>query len=333
MKYSIIIPAYNAETTPGRCLDSLVTQLPGDSELLLINDGSCDGTAEICRSYAERYPQIRFFSKTNGGVSSARNEGLDHAAGDYVLFVDADDAVRSDYFERLDETLRDAPDLLLFRKQLLGKAAPRPSNRERSLSCTGHEQSCRVVTDYLRRQELNLITTKAFRREIIEEHGLRFDKRLDIGEDKVFAFAFSLLADTIKTSPLPLYFLSVDDPNSLSRRRRDHLCRSVLLEHDLLFSITEDSRLPAAIKKKYRQAVSYSFHRSAYSVITELRKFDLSRKERLAKTREILTAYAKRDDTLYDGLSHFLFAIPIRLRMTRVVDSIVSLEKGIGVLP
>ena len=79
--------------------------------------------------------------------------------------------------------------------------------------------------------------------------------------------------------------------------------------------------------------MSYSFHRSAYSVIAELRKFDLSRKERLARTREILTAYAKRDDTLYDGLSHFLFAIPIRLRMTRVVDGIVSLEKGIGVLP
>ena len=73
MKYSVIIPVYNAARTLRRCLDSLVDQSFDDYELLLINDGSTDGSDAICREYANVYPCIRYFAKENGGVSSARN--------------------------------------------------------------------------------------------------------------------------------------------------------------------------------------------------------------------------------------------------------------------
>ena len=324
MKYSVIIPVYNAEATLGRCLNSLAPQLSDDSELLLINDGSSDGTKEICRAYAERYPRIRLFSKTNGGVSSARNMGLDHAAGDYVLFVDADDAVRPDYFERLDEALQDSPDLLLFRRQLMGRPARRMVHQDHAVFCQNREQSCRVLSRCLRKQELNLITTKAFRREIIEKHALRFDERLHIGEDKVFSFAFSLLAETIKSITTPLYYLSMDDPNSLSRKKRDHLCQSVLLEHRLMSDLLRQTDLPVDCKKRYRDALSYSFYRSAYTVARELRKYDLLPGERRIKVREILDAYAREPMDPPAELFCKCVALPIRRKQAHLVDGIMG---------
>ena len=108
MRYSVIIPVYNAEATLSRCLDSLVSQQFFDYELLLINDGSADGSDAICREYAAAYPKIRYFTKENGGVSSARNLGLSQAHGEYVLFVDSDDYVAKDYFAVISETLAHA---------------------------------------------------------------------------------------------------------------------------------------------------------------------------------------------------------------------------------
>ena len=97
-----------------RCLSSIVRQPFSDYELLLINDGSTDGSDRICREYADAYPQIRYVAKENGGVSSARNLGLEQASGTYILFVDSDDYVAEDYFAVISDALEhDAPDLLL----------------------------------------------------------------------------------------------------------------------------------------------------------------------------------------------------------------------------
>ena len=82
--FSIIIPVYNAETTIRRCLDSFTNQRFSDYEILLINDGSTDNSDAICREYADVNSKICYLSKENGGVSSARNLGLEQAKGEYV---------------------------------------------------------------------------------------------------------------------------------------------------------------------------------------------------------------------------------------------------------
>lgn len=91
--YSVVIPVYNAEKTLRRCVDSLLRQDCSEVELILVNDGSKDGSLEICREYARQYDCVRVIDKPNGGVSTARNAGLDAAQGIYVLFVDSDDYV------------------------------------------------------------------------------------------------------------------------------------------------------------------------------------------------------------------------------------------------
>ena len=88
---SIIMPVYNAEQYLASSIESLLAQTVKDFELLLINDGSKDGSLAICREYEARDSRIRVFDKPNGGVSSARNMGLDEAKGEWLMFVDSDD--------------------------------------------------------------------------------------------------------------------------------------------------------------------------------------------------------------------------------------------------
>lgn len=97
---SVIIPVYNAEKYLRRCIDSVLSQTFTDFELLLIDDGSKDKSGAICDEYAAKDSRVRVFHKENGGVSSARNMGLDNACGNYIAFVDADDWIDGNmYYE------------------------------------------------------------------------------------------------------------------------------------------------------------------------------------------------------------------------------------------
>lgn len=94
---SVIIPVYNVSGYLKQCLDSVIAQTYRNLEIILVDDGSTDGSGKICDEYAKQDKRIRVFHKENGGVSSARNTGLDQAGADYLCFVDADDVILSDY--------------------------------------------------------------------------------------------------------------------------------------------------------------------------------------------------------------------------------------------
>ena len=104
---SIIVPIYNVEKYLKQCLDSIQDQSYQNFECLLINDGSPDNSADICKEYVSKDPRFRYIEKENGGVSSARNLGLEHSKGEYITFIDSDDWVDSDYLEVLYKSLTD----------------------------------------------------------------------------------------------------------------------------------------------------------------------------------------------------------------------------------
>lgn len=95
MKISIVVPVYNVECYLSECVESLLNQDFNEYEILLIDDGSTDSSPEICDSYSRSYDNIHTYHKENGGLSSARNYGLDKANGDWVVFVDSDDYWKS----------------------------------------------------------------------------------------------------------------------------------------------------------------------------------------------------------------------------------------------
>lgn len=101
-KVSIIVPVYNVEKYLMKCLESLVNQTLEDIEIIVVNDGSTDNSKEILKDYQKRYPEkIKYLEKENGGLSDARNFGMPHATGEYIAFLDSDDYVELDLYEKM----------------------------------------------------------------------------------------------------------------------------------------------------------------------------------------------------------------------------------------
>lgn len=325
MKYSIIIPVYNAQTTLPRCLDSIVTQKFSDYELLLINDGSKDDSDKICREYAEKYPQIRYFPKENGGVSSARNLGLEQARGEYILFVDSDDDVSPDYFAVLEEALtRTGTELLLFGYRNFGgkesewDTGTYAETSEEAVACRGAEA--------LRRYLFSSLWSKAFRRDIMEKHHLRFDADLTIGEDQAFIFAYAMHTSSMASIENILYHVDISDQDSLSRKRRDYLTEQLLQMHREMQSALEQSKHSPAAQRSWATALSWSFYRSAYSCCKELLKYEYPAKLRRQKIREICALYRKEAIRPLDWKCQ-LIALPVQLGMSGALDALIR-RKG-----
>ncbi len=112
---SIIIPVYNVEKYLARCLDSVLRQSFNDFEVILLNDGSSDGSEAICREYAARDGRIRFFSQSNQGLSMARNNAMQQVRGRYIYFLDSDDSIHAQLLQ-LAYTLaeREQADMVCF---------------------------------------------------------------------------------------------------------------------------------------------------------------------------------------------------------------------------
>ena len=107
MLFSLILPVYNVELYLKECIVSILKQTYTDYELILVDDGSTDGSGAICDEYAEKEKQIKVIHKANGGSSDARNAGIETAQGEYIIYLDSDDYIISDRFlEKLSEKLK-----------------------------------------------------------------------------------------------------------------------------------------------------------------------------------------------------------------------------------
>ena len=98
---SVVVPVYNVENYLSNCLESIMKQTMKDIEIILVNDGSTDGSGEICKKYADKDNRIKYVEQRNQGVSVARNIGMDVAIGGYILFVDSDDELNAEMIEKL----------------------------------------------------------------------------------------------------------------------------------------------------------------------------------------------------------------------------------------
>lgn len=107
MTISAIIPVYNTEKFVGRCIDSVIAQTYPNWELILVDDGSTDGSLGLLREYENKDSRIKAIHQDNTGPGLARNKGIDNASGDYIVFIDSDDVIKHDYFEKLSHETAD----------------------------------------------------------------------------------------------------------------------------------------------------------------------------------------------------------------------------------
>ena len=237
MKLSIIIPAYNAEVYLPQCLDSILAQEHQGCEVIVVDDGSTDGTAALL----ERYPDVKVVHQENRGMSTARNRGLDEARGEYILFVDSDDLLTAGALETLVAELS-GEDIIAFNAKKLhdatGELTYHPTIREPETT-DGWTYFCRhrlEATDI----HFVCIWQRAYRRQFLIDNNLRFADGILRAEDDLFTTQAMLAAKTVKTITPCLYIYRIranSITTTIDRRRFDDSLRVQRLLADLIIPL------------------------------------------------------------------------------------------------
>lgn len=196
-KYSVIVPVYKVEAVLPRCIESILNQTVPDFELILIDDGSPDRSGAICDEYAAKDARIRVIHQKNGGVSRARNAGLDAAQGEYIVFIDSDDYVDATYLQCFDEN---PADLIIGGYQIEGQELlQRVIRRNEYLYIDDINQT--EFISLFENGALNYVWTKCFLASIIKREGIRFDERLQLSEDTLFTVQYASCCHSVSKTP------------------------------------------------------------------------------------------------------------------------------------
>lgn len=203
-KVSIIVPVYNTEKYLHRCINSILVQSFSNFELLLIDDGSTDSSGDICDKYTQKDFRIRSFHKENGGVSSARNLGIDNARGEWITFIDSDDEVTLKWLEEFCNNINSSE------KVLYVQSAHCLSDRTDNLL---HKNLCGYVDKdvYLFEDGFGYVWNKLFKTEIIIKNHIRFDEKLKCYEDEIFVLEYCRHIDSIMMLSVAEYFYYMPD--------------------------------------------------------------------------------------------------------------------------
>lgn len=283
--FSVILPIYNVATYLERCIQSVLSQDFSDYEMILVDDGSTDSSGQICDEYASKYDHIRVIHKENGGLSSARNAGMDIACGEYIWWIDSDDWADKQSLPVLYNAVKEEePDIVKF-------------NHIRVSDTETVVLSSAVPGNYMHRGEIDVLLKQAFKetskfvlsawshvykREFLQQKGLRFVSERQIGsEDYCFSLQAMLVAAKIVILKDALYFYELRI-GSLSQRYKENAPQKYtdLYLHIRLF-YEQNGALPAYERVMNRFYVWHLIHGICIS-----NEYVLSEKHLLAEARK-----------------------------------------------
>ena len=254
MMISVIVPVYKVERYLDQCVESIVGQTYRDLEIILVDDGSPDGCPALCDTWAARDSRIRVIHKANGGAASARNVGLDHAGGDYIAFVDSDDALEPDMYELLlsllEEHRADIAHCGYRRYDLDGTEKEVRGTGEVVVQSRTEAERCLL--------EGRLFTgglwNKLFPRRLLE--GLRLPEDLVINEDVLFCFEAFARADKLVYQDSGKYRYYQREDSSCSRTRAGHKAADVEEAARRMLEASRGTDYEASAAARYAGAVS-----------------------------------------------------------------------------
>ena len=246
VKVSVIVPIYNAEKYLKKCLDSIMVQTLEDIEIILIDDGSTDGSAEICQKYLSD-PRVTYYHKENEGLAAARDDGMLRANGEYIGFVDADDWLKPEMYERMYNAAKsNNSDVVFCNCQqnengyvFIPEMADGTYNREeikkeilpRTLAYIGKHGEKRAIRwcNWLR----------IYKTETLKKNNIRFDRRLRRSQDLQLTYEATLVAQNYYYIAEPLYHNRVVD-DSLSRGYTKNMWPLYTYLIEILYKDTEN---------------------------------------------------------------------------------------------
>lgn len=217
-KVSVIVPVYGVEQYISRCIGSILHQTYTDWELILVDDGSPDKSGTICDEYASRDERIRVFHQENGGVSSARNKGLDTAKGEWICFLDGDDALEETTLSECFKAVREDVDIVQFSFTQNEEELGKESNDDTT-----------VLTwqEYIRKRAfLACVWGAIIRTTIIRDHNIRFDESMRLAEDQLFMFTYFAHSRMVAKVNRMLYYYADNGTSATHNEKVDDLLLS-----------------------------------------------------------------------------------------------------------
>ena len=250
---SVIVPVYHVEPYLANCITSIQNQTYGDLEIILVDDGSKDECVAICDEYAQKDSRIKVIHKENGGLSYARNVGIQAAKGEYIAFVDSDDYIQRDMCKTLVNAMEDTgADMVLsgFFHKYLNEEIPKVPSMGEKVALT-REEFAEEFLELYQQGFLNMPWTKLYKRAQIFD---MFPENLSLGEDLLFNLKYMENIEKLAIVNEPFYYyIQERGTANLSRKKRkdkleiaEHICRATeRFYHD-------------SLKQQGKEAVIYS---------------------------------------------------------------------------
>lgn len=240
VKISIIVPVYNSSKYLEKCFDSIKNQTYTDFEVIVINDGSTDCSGEICDKYAELDNRFKIIHKENGGVSKARNIGIDNAHGEYITFIDSDDWIDIDYLQKFIVAVDPNCDLIVsgITNEYPDMTTSMLSIQSNFFASTNAKQLHNLIKSRLVFGPYN----KLFNSYIIKANNILFPIDISYGEDRIFNYHYIKYVNNIITITYNGYHYNRLDSGSLSTIPRPNLFELEYSQWQLLNDVYRDKR-------------------------------------------------------------------------------------------
>lgn len=322
-KISVIVPVYNVEKYLHRCIDSILAQTFTDFELLLINDGSKDNSGIICDEYAVKDNRIRVFHKDNGGVSSARNMGLDNAKGEWIAFIDSDDWVKPGYLRSM--VVHSGADMIMSSFEISDDLSI--WNNDIDDEAFSICQMSAFLNKYVSTTHFGTPWCKLYNRDLIGN--LRFNDQISLAEDTIFIFNYMVRVRSVHTVKDFSYQYNRGVVDSLSVRYRtiDEYLRIIKDNYDGLIIVEKTFDYDGEYVRHNRTLFMF---RLCLDVIKNNKS---SIKERYNLFKRIMQEYAVREmflykNTQFKGLRRRFFDFMALNKNYRTLFMYVICKKG-----
>ena len=315
MKLSLILPVYNVEQFINKCLDSIYSQGVADElfETIVIDDGSPDNSISVVDDYKRKHNNILIIRVENGGVSRARNIGIRHATGDYVMFVDTDDILApyslSTVIERLDNK-----DMYIYRSQYQQSKKERYDWRQLFKTDTTYSGLELFKTNYVK----GSVWGAAYNRSIIIKNNTFFPENIKNTEDTIFNFIFLLKAKQVEFQDVLTYFVTIRDgsASSVSASAAYNMDKTFMYVDSLRNSIKSNQELEIINYLMYlviSNAVFFAVNAKDVSY------YSFVKKTRVTHYLPVKTRNGKKDIKMY--LMNYLFPVYYFFRYIKYITS------------
>lgn len=287
---SIVIPIYNAREHLPKCIESILEQGYSDFELLLINDGSTDNSLEICNKYAEEDKRIKVIAKKNGGVSSARNLGIENATGEHITFIDSDDVLSKDALSLMHKKTTEAnANVGSFSMAFFSRTSYKELKLPNTV-ITSKQQYSSYYKEIDRCLGFNSACAKLFKTDLIKENNICFNEKISILEDGSFVLQCLEKSSVALFDEAVVYNYRQSDGESLISAFHENYIES--FEYEL----SSAKWLIDALDKESREILyAKRFSRLDGFIIKLCRRNDISKKDKISKLKAAFNNEAVKD--------------------------------------